>query len=254
MATVEFGLTLSGAAETPWYVPAALGGYRIQARRSRPRAGLAAALAAALSLSLAACGGGESRGANEQPGTYPVRVTDASLPAFQHVGSTALMKLGIRNTGGKTVPALIVNVSIAGREGRTSTLPFGIHDPEPELAQPDRPVWVLAARYPRFEGSSEPAGAETSNPKTFDFGPLKPGATANLVWKLSAVKTGRWTILYSIDAGFGSDVKARTGGGVEPGGSIVARISAARRNKEVTGSGEVVEQTPGRGSGGSSGR
>jgi hypothetical protein len=49
-------------------------------------------------------------------------------------------------------------------------------------------------------------------------------------------------------------VKARTGGGVEPGGSIVARISAARRNKEVTGSGEVVEQTPGRGSGGSSGR
>ena len=31
--------------------------------------------------------------------------------------------------------------------------------------------------YPRLAGSSEPGGATTSNRKTFDFGPLKPGAT-----------------------------------------------------------------------------
>jgi hypothetical protein len=205
---------------------------------------LAAALFAALALSVAACGGGESADSNEPAGTYSVKVTDASFPAKQHIGSTALMKLGIRNTGTKTVPALIVNVSIAGKEGQGSTLPFGIRDPQPELAQPDRPVWVLAARYPRFAGSSKPAGAETSNPQTFDFGPLKPGRTADLVWKLSAVKAGHWTILYSIDAGLSAETKAKTTGGVKPGGSFTARISTAHLNKEVTDSGEVIERKP----------
>jgi hypothetical protein len=192
---------------------------------------------------VAACGGGESSDSNEASGTYTVKVTKASLPSAQHIGSTSLMKLGIRNTGHKTIPALTVSVSIGGKEGQTSTLPFGIHDPEPGLAQPDRPVWVLAARYPRFAGSSDPAGAETSNPKTFDFGPLKPGKTANLVWKLSAVKAGRWTVLYSIDAGLdGEEIKAKTTGGVKPGGSFTTQVSAARLNKEVTGSGEIVDQ------------
>jgi len=210
------------------------------------RAAFAAALLAGLALTVAACGGGESRGANEPAGTYPVKVVDAGFPTHQHIGSTALMELGIRNTGAKTVPALIVDVSIAGKQGQGSTLPFGIRDPQPELAQPDRPVWVLAARYPRFAGSSEPAGAETSNPKTFDFGPLKPGRTARLVWKLSAVKAGRWTVLYSVDAGFNGEARAKTTGGVEPGGSFTAQISTAHVNKEVTDSGTVVEQKAGR--------
>jgi len=207
------------------------------------RAALVAALITGFALSPAACGRGGSRGSNEEAGTYPLKVTSASFPADQQIGSTALLDLGIRNTGKKTIPALIVNVSIAGKEGQGSTLPFGIRDPEPELAQPDRPVWVLAARYPRFAGSSEPAGAETSNPKTFDFGPLKAGATADLVWKLSAVKAGRWTLLYSIDAGLNEDVKAKTTGSVKPGGSFTARISAARLDKEVNGAGELIEKS-----------
>ncbi|MGH2973327.1 MAG: hypothetical protein ACRDLL_00450 [Solirubrobacterales bacterium] len=202
-----------------------------------------AAFTAALALSVAACGSSESSDANEASGTYAVKVTKASFPSAQHIGSTSLMKLGIRNAGRKTIPALTVSISVAGEEGQASTLPFGVHDPEPGLAQPDRPVWVLAARYPRFAGSSKPAGAETSNPKTFDFGPLKRGKTASLVWKLSAVKAGRWTVLYSIDAGLdGEEVKAKTTGGVKPGGSFTARVSAARLNKEVTGNGEIVDQ------------
>lgn len=200
----------------------------------------ASALAFLLAVSIAACGGGTSSDANEAAGNYPVKVVSAEFPTRQQLGQTSLMKLGIRNTGRKALPALTVNVSIAGKLGRASTLPFTIHDPEPGLAQPDRPVWVLAARYPRFAGSSKPAGAETSNQKTFDFGPLKPGATASLVWKLSAVRTGRYVLLYSVDAGLGEQSKATTGGGAAPGGSFAVRISSAPHGAEVTGSGEVV--------------
>ena len=218
-----------------------MGGHVIHASRSRPRAAVAGALAAALALSVAACGGSEaSSDSNEQAGTYSVKVANASFPTEQKLGSTSLMRLGIRNSGRKTIPALTVNVSIAGKEGQSSTLPFAIRDPQPELAQPDRPVWVLADHYPKFAGSSEPGGAETSNQKTYDFGPLKAGATANVVWNLSAVRTGRYTLLYAIDAGLGTQVKAKTSGGVAPGGSFVVKISSAPLDKEVTDSGEVV--------------
>jgi hypothetical protein len=201
---------------------------------------VAGALAAALAVSIAACGEESSSDANEAAGKYAVKVTEASFPAKQKLGSTSLMKLGIRNTGRKTIPALTVNVSIAGKEGKGSTLPFAIHDPQPDLAQPDRPVWVLAEHYPKFAGSSEPGGAETSNQKTYDFGALKAGKSISLIWKLSAVRTGRYTLVYGVEAGLTGSTKAVTTGGVAPGGTFTAQISAAPLDTEVTDSGEVV--------------
>lgn len=201
-----------------------------------------AGVATVLAVAVGACGGESSSDANEPAGKYPVKVVSADFPARQVLGQTSLLRLGIRNTGHRTVPALAVSVSIAGREGQASTLPFAIRDPQPELAQPDRPVWVLALRYPKFAGSSEPGGAGTSNPKTFDFGELKPGATANVVWKLSAVRTGGYVIRFVVDAGLGGQAKAVTAGGSEPGGSIAARIVSATPDKVVTDSGEVVEK------------
>jgi hypothetical protein len=199
----------------------------------------------AAAVLLGACGESSSD-ANQPSGTYRVQVTEAGMPTLQRLGQTSLMRLGIRNTGTKTIPALTVTFTIAGREGRDSSLPFGVHDPQAGLAQADRPVWVLEATYPRLAGSSEPGGATTSNRKTFDFGPLKPGASARAVWKLSAVKAGRFTLLYRIDAGLTGTATAVTSGGVAPGGSFVAEITAALPETEVTDSGEIVEIPKGR--------
>lgn len=195
----------------------------------------------AVAVLLAACGGGDSSDANEAAGTYPVRVTEASFPAEQRLGQTSLMELGVRNTGEKTLPTLTVTVSIAGKQGQTSSLPFGVRDPQTGLAQPDRPVWVLAQGYPRLAGSANPGGASTSNRKTFSFGPLKPGATRDAIWKLSAVRAGEFDVLYRIDAGLGGNAKAETNG-VAAGGSFSTEISAALPDTEVTDDGEVVEK------------
>jgi hypothetical protein len=194
---------------------------------------------------LTACGGDSSAEETERAGTYPVAVTTASFPAEQRLGQTALLRLGVRNTGEKTVPNVTVTIVIAGKEGANASLPFAIRDPQPELAQSDRPVWVLAATYPRLAGSADPGGASTSNPKTFAFGPLKPGETTEAVWKLSAVREGKWTLLYRIDAGLGGAARAETKGSVAPGGSIATEITSALPETEVTDSGEVVEK-PGR--------
>lgn len=191
---------------------------------------------------LAACGGESSSDANEAGGTYDVRVTEASFPTEQQLGQTSLLRLGFRNDGEKAVPNLAVTVSIAGEEGDTSMLPFGIRDETAELAQPDRPVWVLAATYPRLQGSSDPGGAETSNDKTFAFGKLEPGETTRAIWKLSAVRAGEYTLRYKVAANLSGTATARTKGDVAPGGSFATEISTAAPDVEVTDSGEVVEK------------
>jgi hypothetical protein len=192
---------------------------------------------------LAACGGsGSSSGSEEAEGTYRVKVTEASFPTEQRLGQTSLMRLGIRNTGDETVPALTVSITIDSREGRDSSLPFGISDPTAGVAQADRPIWVLSEGYPRFGDSSDPGGASSSNRKTFVLGPLKPGKTTDAVWKLSAVRPGDYTLVYGIDAGLSGNAKAKTEGGVAPGGSFVTEISTELPDVEVTDSGEVIEK------------
>lgn len=204
--------------------------------------GFAALAVAAL---LSACGGGGSSD-DEPTGTFHVKVTEASFPTAQKLGQTALLKLAVRNTGKQAVPALAVSFTIAGKEGVDSSLPFGVRDPQPELAQPDRPVWVLAQTYPRLHGSSKPGGATTSSRKTFSLGELKPGASTDAIWKLSAVRSGRYTLLYSIDAGLSGNARAKTDNGVRPGGSFKTEISARLPETEVTNSGEIVEVKKGK--------
>jgi hypothetical protein len=194
-----------------------------------------------LATTVAACGGGSSSDANEHAGDYQVKVVNAQFPTKQHLGQTSLLQIGVRNTGNKTVPAVAVTISIGGKEGQTSSLPFGIHDPQPELAQPDRPVWVLSEGFPKLVGSEEPGGATTSGHKTFDFGALKPGKTVEAVWKLSAVKGGRYTLLYGVEAGLSGETKAKTASGVSPGGSFVVQIEQRPAATEVTDSGQIVE-------------
>jgi hypothetical protein len=219
-----------------------LGGHRRYSRRSRRHALAAGAAAGLLAISIAACGGSESSSdASETAGAYPVKIVTAAFPAKQRLGETTLLRLGVRNSGHKALPALTVTISVGGKEGRDSSLPFGYRDPAPGLAQPDRPVWALAAGYPKANGSSQRAGAETSSPKTFDFGPLKPGATTEAIWKLSAVKAGSFELLYEIGAGLGGTAKAETAPGTEAGGSFVAQITNVPPETEVKDNGEVVE-------------
>jgi hypothetical protein len=219
-----------------------LGGTGRHSRHTRFQAiatGLAALAVAAL---LSACGGDDSSAEADEPtGTFPVKVTEASLPAVQRLGQTSLLRLGVKNTGDRTIPTLTVTFTIAGEQGVNSSLPFGVRDPQPELAQPDRPVWVLEEGYPRLFGSPDPGGTTTASRKTFSFGSLDPGKAVKAVWKLSAVRAGKFTLLYSIEAGPSAKTKAETANGVAPGGSIAAEITERLPETEVTDNGEIVE-------------
>jgi hypothetical protein len=197
--------------------------------------------ALAVAALLAACGGGSSNDSNQPTGNFPVKVLDASFPAKQFVGQTSQMKIAIRNSGKKALPDLTVTVGIEGKDGEAAQIPFSIHDPQVGLSNADRPVWVLSAKYPRLEGDTVKAGAETSSPQTYAFGEVKPGKTVEAVWQLSAVRPGKYTVAYEVDAGLSGEAKAKTSSGTAPGGSFVTEITTSLPETEVNGAGEIVE-------------
>lgn len=209
-------------------------------RRHGAPAAIGLLLAAALALSPAACGGGSAESnASESEAAYPV-IYSADFPARQRLGETSLLRIGVRNVGEEEMPALTVSISIAGEDGQNSSLPFGIRDPQPGLAQPDRPVWVLSENYPKLAGSARSAGAETTNEKTFEFGPLGADEKTEAVWKVSAVRTGNYRLLYVVGAGLGGKATAETESGEPAEGSLAVRISEVPPETVVTDSGEVV--------------
>jgi hypothetical protein len=208
-------------------------------RRARLRTAATGLAAVAVAVLLAACG--ESSSDKEPVGDYEVGVTAASFPSLQRLGQTSLLRLNFKNEGENDLPNLVVYFSLAGKQGTTASLPFGIHEQQVGLANPTRPVWVLAEHFPKLGDSSEKGGATTSDPKTFAFGPLKAGQTTSAVWKLSAVREGKYTLRYRVGAGLSGESKAKTAGGVDPGGTFVAEISAKTPETEVTDSGEIVE-------------
>jgi hypothetical protein len=188
---------------------------------------------------LAACG--ESSSDKEPGGEFEVGVTAAAFPSLQRLGQTSLLKLSIKNEGEKEVPNVVVYFTLAGKQGATASLPFGIHEQQVGLANPTRPVWVLAEHFPKLAGSSGKGGATTSDPKTFAFGPLQAGQTTSAIWKLSAVRQGHYTLRYRVGAGLSGEARAKTGSGVATGGTFVAQITAQTPNTEVTDTGEIVE-------------
>ncbi len=211
-----------------------------QLRRARRTRSGVAVVVGALALVLPGCGGcgggGSRQDANEPSGKFPVQVVTSSFPTRQRLAQTSDLKIGVKNSGTKTVPAVAITISI----DKNAVHPFSYYDPQPGLADPDRPVWVLEQGWPKLAGQTAPAGAETANDKTFDFGPLKPGKTTEAVWRVTPVRGGIYTIDYEVDAGLNGKAKAVTADGNPVTGSFAVKISTTPTNTRVTGSGKVV--------------
>ena len=58
------------------------------------------------------------------------------------------------------------------------------------------------------------------------------------------MRSGKFTLLYSVDAGLTGTARAVTDGDVTPGGSFATEITAELPETEVTDSGEIREIKP----------
>ncbi len=193
---------------------------------------------------IAACGGSGEVGdqfSNEAPGEYPVEVVSADFKPRQFVARTYDLEIAVRNSGDETVPAMVATIDLPRRD---STLAFATRDPQPGLAQPQRPIWVMESGYPKLAGTVGRGGAATANRRTFNFGELPPGETAEMIWRVTAVEPGNYGLTFQIDAGLGTEATAVDAAGEIPGGIIPVRITDRAVPTKVDEKGNVVPLTP----------
>ncbi len=223
-------------------------------------------LAALMAAGIASCGGGERQDVDEPEGDFPVQIVSADFPSKQQLAQNTNLTLGIENTGDNTIPDLAITIFTSsntntGESGGGTTTPatgtttgasnlptsqgsFSVRSEQPGLAIPFRPVWILEEGFPKLEGQTASAGAEAAQTDTFSFGALAVNQTKRIVWNVTPVQAGTFTVHYRVAAGLQGKAKAVTADGSVPEGEFVVRISSAPPQTRVNDAGQVVPIKP----------
>ena len=206
-----------------------------------------ATAAAALAVTLASCGGDEQRqDADEPSGDFPVKVSSAKFATDQRLAETNDLTLEIENVGDEAVPDLAVTIFTGDQKAGGS---FSVRSDQPGLADPNRPVWILENGFPKVAKPGEsnaqldaaaPGGAEAAQTDTFSFGPLDPGDSRDLVWRVTPVVAGTYTVNYELAAGLNGKAKAVTNDGGPVQGEFVVTVSDKPPEARVDDAGNVV--------------
>jgi hypothetical protein len=220
-----------------------------------------------LAAGVASCGG-TRQDANEPSGNFPVQIVSADFPSKQALAQNTNLTLSVANSGDKTIPDLAITIfttsnASTGQTGNTTTgttstgtsstsqdLPqaqgsFSVRSEQEGLEIPFRPVWILEEGFPKYVGQTASAGAEAAQTDTYAFGGLAANQTKRIVWNVTPVQAGTYTVHYRVAAGLEGKAKAVTADGSVPEGEFVVRISSAPPQTRVDDSGKVVPIRPG---------
>jgi hypothetical protein len=183
-------------------------------RTGRHRRLLAAAVPIAIALAAGGCGGGgEAQDANEPDGTWKVDVLSASFPGKQTLAQTSELRLKIKNLENNELPNL--SVTVDGFDQRSEN---------PDLSDPGRPRWVV---------EEPPDNSTTAFTNTWAVGKVPGGDTRTLIWKVTSVRAGTYTVRYQVAAGLHGKAKATLLDGEPAGGSFVVRVSEKPRPPRI---------------------
>ena len=192
---------------------------------------------------LGSCGGDDStnqQNADEPSGDFPVEVTKAKFPTEQRLALTSDLLLGVKNVGDEPLPELAFTIETDDGDADGS---FQTQIDDPAASNPSRPVWILENKYPRAIDDPVPKGISgglRAQTNTFGFGPLDAGEEKTIVWRLTAVEAGTYTLHYRVEAGLDGEAKAVTADGGEVKGEFVVPIDDKAPQATVNDNGQVV--------------
>ncbi|HEY7121096.1 MAG TPA: hypothetical protein VH329_00930 [Solirubrobacterales bacterium] len=217
-----------------------------------------------MAVGVASCGG-ERQDATEPEGNFPVQIVSANFPSKQKLAQNTNLTLSVENTGDQAIPNLAITIfttsnastdessvsstettgsGTTGEQFPTAQGSFSVRSEQQGLAIPFRPVWILEEGYPKLAGQTASAGAEAAQTDTFSFGSLATNETRDMVWNVTPVQAGTYTVHYRVAAGLQGKAKAVTGDGSVPEGEFVVRISSAPPQTRVNDAGQVVPIKP----------
>jgi hypothetical protein len=206
--------------------------------------GAAVVVLALLAAGAGACGDdAERQDADEPAGKFPLEVSSAKFRTEQRLAQTSDLELAIENAGSEDVPDLAVTI-FTGEQPASGS--FSVRSDQPGLADPNRPVWILEPGYPKLVTSgvkdldqAPSAGAEAAQTNTFSFGPLPPGDSREIVWRLTPIQAGTYTVHYELAAGLQGKAKAVTEDGSPVEGEFVVTITDKPPRARVNEAGQV---------------
>jgi hypothetical protein len=212
------------------------GRHRLRGAGARIATGTAAL---ALTWGVSACGGGERQDVTEPSGNFPVQVAKAKFPKRQQLVETSDVQLKIKNVGDQTIPDLAVTIytrpAPTAKSEPKGGSSFDIRVDQPGLANPNRPVWILEQGYPKLitpgvtlkNLATAPAvGAAAAQTDTFQFGAVRSGESKDIVWRVTPVRAGTYTVHYEVAAGLQGKAKAVTADGSPVEGEFAATITS----------------------------
>ncbi len=133
--------------------------------------------------------------------------------------------------------------------------PFSVLSDQPGQAIPSRPVWILEQGFPREAGTepgpgppgeiAQASGAIAVQTNTFAFGPIPADESIDIVWRVTPVQAGTYTVHYRVAAGLQGKAVAVTEDGSEVEGEFIVQITDAPPQTRVNDAGEVVPIKPG---------
>jgi hypothetical protein len=203
---------------------------------------LAGALGMAAALGAAGCGGGARQDADEPAGTWRLDVVGATFPAHQSVSDPSRLVVSVRNASRKPAPNVAVTIATTprggggGGDGATgeemsgAEQAFSMDIEDPAAADRSRPIWVVDAG---------PPGGDTAYTNTWALGRLKAGETRRFVWRLTAVRPGRYRVSYAVFPGLTGKARVRDGTGQ---GAFKVAISDLPPQAGVDAAGNVVRE------------
>ena len=139
------------------------------------------------------------------------------------------MRIAVRNIDDRNLPNLAVTIDTEAPGGGEAASAFGQTSTDTRLADPDQPVWIV---------DRGPEGGDTAATNTWAVGPVFPGQTRELEWRLTAVRPGNYTVNYEVSPGL--DGRAVPANGQRTTGSFEVRISDEPVPARVNDKGEVV--------------
>jgi hypothetical protein len=161
-------------------------------------------VAGALGAAIGGCGGGSEQSKGEPKASFPVQVLRASFPRLQAISHSTRMVLRVRNPGLRTIPNVAVTVDS-----------FSYQSDYPGLADRERPVWIIdegpgvkPKQLVQTQTVDPPGGGETAFVNTWALGPLPPGRIRTFVWHVTPVKSGLYTLHYTVHAGLNGNARA----------------------------------------------
>ena len=179
-------------------------------------------------LALAGCGS-ERQDEDEPEGEFTLEVVEASFPERQTTAQHSTMRIAVRNTDDRNLPNLAVTIATEAAGGGDPAGAFATSSTDPRLADPERPVWIV---------DRGPEGGDGGAGNTWALGPVFPGQTREIEWRLTAVRPGNYTVNYRVSPGLhGNAVPAN---GQNTTGSFRVRISDEPVPARVNDDGEVV--------------